>query len=109
MHDRLLHLIVTHVLAPFDNQYSTIRKQDYWWMHMIKSKLSPNLPTFIFSDMIKVVQHCDSTLVYGMILIVVFRHLGFNSRCDTLFLQHPSTYLDEHILRSMGYVKEQNI
>ena len=29
MYYRLLHLIITHVLAPFDTQYSTIRKQDY--------------------------------------------------------------------------------
>ena len=29
MHDRLLHLIVTHVLAPFGTQYAIIRKQDY--------------------------------------------------------------------------------
>ena len=49
MHDRLLHLIVTHVLAPFDTQYAIIRKQDYWWMHMIKKKHCPNLPAFIFS------------------------------------------------------------
>ena len=33
MHNRLLHLIVTHVLAPFGTQYAIIRKQDYWWMH----------------------------------------------------------------------------
>ena len=72
MHDRLLHLIITHVLAFFGTQYYTIRKQDYWWMHMIKSKISPNLPAFIFSDMIKGVQHCDSTLVYGMVLSAVF-------------------------------------
>ena len=55
MHDRLLHLIVTHVLAPFCTQYSIIRKQDYWWMHMIKSKNCPNLLAFIFSNMMKVV------------------------------------------------------
>ena len=55
MHDRILHLIFTHVLAIFGTQYSTIRKQDYWWMHMIKIKISPNLPSFIFSDIMKVV------------------------------------------------------
>ena len=48
MHDKLLHLIVTHVLAPFGTQYSTIHKQDYWWMHMIKRKINPTLPAFIF-------------------------------------------------------------
>ena len=78
-------------------------------MHMIKSKNYPNLPVFIFSDMIKVVQHGDSTLVYGMVLNAVFRHLDIDIRCDTPFIQYPSTYLDEHSLRSMGYVKEQNI
>ena len=57
----------------------------------------------------KVVQHRDSILVYGMVLSAVFRHLGIDSRCDTPFLQNPSTYLDEHSLESMGYVKEQNI
>ena len=46
MHDRLLHLIVTHVLAPFGTQYAIIRKQDYWWMHMIKSKNCLNLSAF---------------------------------------------------------------
>ena len=76
---------------------------------MIKSKNCPNLPVFIFFDMMKVVQHRDSTLVYGMVLSAVFRHLGINTRCDTPFLQHPSTYLDEHSLGSIGYVKEQNI
>ena len=78
MHDRLLHLIVTHVLAPFGTQYAIIRKQDYWWIHMIKKKHCPNLPAFIFSDMMKVVQHRESTLVYGMVLSVVFRHLGID-------------------------------
>ena len=57
--------------------------------------------------MIKVVQHRDSTLVYGMVLSVVFRYLDIE--CETPFIQHPSTYLDEHSLGSMGYVKEQNI
>ena len=73
---------------------------------MIKSKNCPNLPTFIFSDMMKVVQHRDSTLVYGMVFSAVFRHLGIDIRCDTSFIQNPNTYLDEHSLRSMGYVKE---
>ena len=60
-------------------------------------------------DMMKVVQHRDSILVYGMVLSAVFRHLGIDTRCHTSFLQHLSTYLDEHSLGSMGYVKEQNI
>ena len=30
MHDQLLHLIITHVLAPLGTQYSSIRKKDYW-------------------------------------------------------------------------------
>ena len=76
---------------------------------MIKHKIHPNLPAFIFSDMVKVVKNRDSTLVYGMVLSVVFRHLAIDIRCDTLFLQHPSTFLDEHSLGSMGYLKEQNI
>lgn len=109
MHDRLLHLIVTHVLAPFGTQYAIIRKQDYWWMHMIKKKRCPNLPAFIFSDMMKVVQNRESTLVYGMVLSAVFRHLRIDTRCDTPFIQPSSSYLDEHSLGSMGYVKEQNI
>ena len=44
-----------------------------------------------------------------MVLSVVFIHLGIDTRCDTPFIQHPSTYLDEHSLGSMGYVKEQSI
>ena len=84
MHDRLLHLIVTLVLAPFGTQYAIIRKQDYWWMHMIKKKNCPNLPAFIFSDMMKVVQHLESSLVYGMVLSAVFRHLGIDTRCDNV-------------------------
>ena len=76
---------------------------------MIKKKNCPNLPAFIFSDIMKVVQHRDSTLVYGMVLNAVFRHLGIDTRCDTPFIQHPSIYLYEHSLGSMGYVKEQNI
>ena len=44
-----------------------------------------------------------------MALNAVFRHLGIDIRCNTLFIQHLSTYLDEHSLESMGYVKEQNI
>ena len=59
--------------------------------------------------MMKVVQHRDSTLVYGMVFNAVFRLLGIDIRCDTLFIQRLSTYLDEHFLESMGYVKEQNI
>ena len=84
MHDRLLHLIVTHVLAPFGIQYFTIRKQDYWWMHMIKSKISPNLPTFIFSYMIKVVKNIDFNLVYGMAFSAVFFHLGIDTSVTLL-------------------------
>ena len=76
-------------------------------MHMIKKKNCPNLPAFIFSDMIKIVQHRESTLVYGMVLSVVFKHLRIDTRCDTPFIQHSSTYLDEHSLGSMGYVKEK--
>ena len=76
---------------------------------MIKKKNYPNLLAFIFSDMMKVVQHRESTLVYGMVLNAVFRHLRIDTRCDTPFIQHPSIYLDEHSLGSMGYVKEQNI
>ena len=105
MHDRLLHLIVTHILAPFGTQYAIIRKQNYWWMHIIKKKNCLDLPAFIFSDMMKIVQHRESTLVYGMVLSAVFRHLGIDTRCDTPFIQYPSTYLDEHSLENMGYVK----
>ena len=76
---------------------------------MIKRKNCPNLPAFIFSDMMKVVQHRESTLVYEMVLSVVFKHLRIDTRCDTPFIQHPSTYLDEHSLGSMRYVKDQNI
>ena len=72
MHDRILHLIITHVLALFGTQYSTIRKKVYWWMYMIKRKINLNLLAFIFSDMMKVVQNRDSILIYGMVLSVVF-------------------------------------
>ena len=76
---------------------------------MIKKKNCPNLPAFIFSDMMKVVQYRESTLIYGMVLSAVFRHLGIDTRYDTPFIQHPSIYLDELSLGSIGYVKEQNI
>ena len=76
---------------------------------MIKKKNCSNLLAFIFFDMMKVVLHRESTLVYGMVLSAVFTHLGIDTRCDTPFIQHPSTYLDEHSLGSMGYVKKQNI
>ena len=72
---------------------------------MIKKKNCPNLLAFIFFDMMKVVQHRESTLVYRMIFSFVFRHLGIDTRCDIPFIQHPSTYLDEHSLESMGYMK----
>ena len=75
-------------------------------MHMIKHKLHPKFLTFIFDDMMKVVKNYDSTLVYRMVLTLVFRHLEIDIRCDIPFLQHHSTYLNEHSLKSIGYVKE---
>ena len=32
-----------------------------------------------------------------------------SSMIDSLFLQHPSTFLDKHSVKSMRYVKEQNV
>ena len=78
-------------------------------MHTIKRKTSPNLLAFIFSDMMKIVKNQDSTLVYGMALSAMFRHFKVDTMCDFFFLEHHSTFLDEHSLGSIGYVKEQNV
>ena len=40
-----------------------------------------------------------------MVIDALLRHLDVETRSDTPFMQHPSTFLDKHFLRSMGYIK----
>ncbi|XVE53933.1 hypothetical protein DITRI_Ditri03aG0042200 [Diplodiscus trichospermus] len=105
MYDCLLHLIVTHILAPFGTQYSTIRKQDYWWTYMIKSEKKTNLAIFIFKDIMKVVSQTESTLVYGMVFTCIFTHLGIDLSYDVATIQSVSTHLNEHSLKVIGYAE----
>ncbi|XVE86440.1 hypothetical protein DITRI_Ditri18aG0034400 [Diplodiscus trichospermus] len=72
LYDRILHLIVTHVLAPLGTQYAVIRKQDFWLMYKIKKRSQVDLAGLIFDNMMRVIKTSESTLVYGMALSLIF-------------------------------------
>ncbi|XVF61077.1 hypothetical protein PTKIN_Ptkin08bG0100300 [Pterospermum kingtungense] len=90
MHDRLLHLIVTYILTPSGTSYSVIQRRDYWLMAMIKSGKKPNLPGLIFNDMLRIVEATEPcTLLYGMLLSLMFAKLNVDTSCD-LGIMHQS-------------------
>ena len=47
----------------------------------------------------------ENTLVYGMAISVLLRHLNVDFKNDTLVIQPFSTYLATHSLHSMGYMQ----
>ncbi|XVF86247.1 hypothetical protein PTKIN_Ptkin18bG0025200 [Pterospermum kingtungense] len=109
MHDRLLHLIVTYILTPSGTSYSVIQKQDYWLMSMIKSGKKPNLPGLIFNDMLRIVEATETcTLLYGMLLSLMFAKLKVDTSCDLPIMHQSMMVIGKRFVHSYGYRQNKN-
>ncbi|XVF50599.1 hypothetical protein PTKIN_Ptkin04bG0114500 [Pterospermum kingtungense] len=109
MHDRLLHLIVTYILTPSGTSYSVIQRRDYWLMAMIKSGKKPNLPGLIFNDMLRIVEATEPcTLLYGMLLSLMFAKLNVDTSCDLGIMHQSMTVIGKRSVHSFGYRQNKN-
>ena len=55
LHDRLLHLFVSHFFRPIGLKHTTVHPIDYWFMHQVQVDNMINLHALIFQNLIKVV------------------------------------------------------
>ncbi|XVE62126.1 hypothetical protein DITRI_Ditri06bG0093900 [Diplodiscus trichospermus] len=72
----------------------------------IKKGSQVDLAGLIFDDMMRIVKTPDSTLVYGMALSMIFRHLEVSTRCDIPITLQSITFLDALTVCSMGYIEQ---
>ena len=56
LHERLIHLFVSHFFRPIGSKHTTIRQIDYWLMHQVKASNKVNLSALIFQNFIKVIR-----------------------------------------------------
>ncbi|XVF72012.1 hypothetical protein PTKIN_Ptkin12aG0087300 [Pterospermum kingtungense] len=109
MHDRLLHLIVTYILTPLGTSYSVIQRRDYGLMFMIKSGRKPNLPTLIFNDILRIVEATEPcTLLYGMLLSLIFAVLKVDTSCDLPIMHQSMTVIEKRSVHSYRYRQNKN-
>ena len=100
--DRLLHLILSHVLRPYGTKHTVLSDPDYWWLHMIQSGTRPNLAYFIFADLVLCVRGCHS-LLHGMALSYYFETQGLDLSCDPGIMVTSYRYIGRKSMGLAGY------
>ena len=82
LHERFLHLFISHFFQPIGLKHTTMRHIDYWFMHHVQAINKINLPTLIFQDLIKVIRGNIKTIPYDMHLSYLIRKAGCNVKVD---------------------------
>ncbi|XVF66663.1 hypothetical protein PTKIN_Ptkin10aG0054900 [Pterospermum kingtungense] len=84
-------------------------RRDYWLMAMIKSEKKPNLPGLIFNDMLRIVEATEPcTLLYGMLLSLMFAKLNVDTSCDLAIMHQSTTVIGKRYVHSYGYRQNKN-
>ncbi|XVF61301.1 hypothetical protein PTKIN_Ptkin08bG0119400 [Pterospermum kingtungense] len=82
MCDRLLHLIVTYILTPSGTSYSVIQR------------------------IVEATEPC--TLLYGMLLSLMFAKLNVDTSCDLGIMHQSMTVIGKRSVHSFGYRQNKN-
>ena len=103
---RLLHSIISRILFPKMDRFDFILERFLIIMHCIIEEISINLPRMIFSYMCEAVSKSLASLLYGMVLILIFRRFNIEISYDEpkRSLKHTDNY-NVRTLHRMGYKK----
>ncbi|XVF53940.1 hypothetical protein PTKIN_Ptkin05aG0140700 [Pterospermum kingtungense] len=71
---------------------------------MIKIEKKPNLLTMIFKDMLRIVEGKKvCTLLYGMLLNLIFIELQVDISCDLHIMHQTTIVINKRSMHSFGY------
>ncbi|MBA0876731.1 hypothetical protein Goshw_008902, partial [Gossypium schwendimanii] len=84
IHDRILHLIFTWIVAPI-NKHSGFRHTNYWIWHCFRTNHPLNLASVVFLNLLEIVRlsmSSNKTLCYDSFLSHIFCTLRINISVD---------------------------